>query len=98
MAASAGRVKGGVSGRELRALGDPNHMQHDAYDEGNHQYPRAEPAHGVQILQCDGKERHGIIIDNRKEQFAISPNEIGHNPQELHKVVNVVDQAALRNA
>lgn len=92
---SAGRVKGGVSWREFRALGNPNHVQNDTQNEGDDQYPRTEPAHGVEVLQIEGKERHRIIMDEGEEQLAVSPHKIRHNPQELHQVVYVVDQAAL---
>lgn len=52
----------------------------------------------MQCLGCDGKERHGVVFYTRKEQLAVSPHQICHNPQELHDVVNVVDQAALKAA
>jgi hypothetical protein len=32
---------------------------------------------------------------HRQEQLAVSPHQIGQNPQELHDVVHVVDQPAL---
>jgi hypothetical protein len=92
---SAGRVQRRVCGREIFPLGYPQHMQSDGEDKRHHQQPAAEPAHGVQRLRCDGKERHGIVIDNGQEQLAVSPHQIGQNPQELHDVVHMVDQPAL---
>ncbi len=49
----------------------------------------------MEVLQIERKERHRIIVEQGQEQLAVSPYKIRHNPQELHEVVNMVDQAAL---
>lgn len=71
-------------------------MQRHAEHERERQCPRTEPAHGMERFRRDRKERHGMIRNMRKEKLAVGPHKVGNDPQRLHDVVHVVDQAALK--